>query len=171
MTKPELTQERLKELLHYDPETGRFTRKTDAMGGHRRQQVVARAGDVLGTKTVYGYSVIWLDKKLHLAHRLACLYMNGEWPKLCIDHIDGDKLNNSWANLREVGAKVNGQNIRGARINNKSGFLGVHFQANRYRADIKVNGKTKYLGRFKTPEEAHAAYVEAKRRLHEGCTI
>ena len=99
--------------------------------------------------------------------------MTGRWPQKSIDHINGDGSDNRWANLRDVDQKTNAQNLREAHADNKAGLLGVHKGRKyaRWKAAIYVDGKTKKLGLFESAEAAHAAYVEAKRLLHAGCTI
>lgn len=158
-----LTQERLREVLFYDPETGLFTRL--------RPSGATRAGDVAGTKTGVYYSKISVDGKLYQTHRLVWLYVHGYLPATDVDHIDGDKQNNRLSNLREVSRSVNAQNLKVAKINNKVGLLGVCRHGPSFRAQITVNGKTRKLGVFKTEVLAHDAYLSAKRELHEGCTI
>ncbi len=83
----------------------------------------------------------------------------------------GNRSNNRLSNLRDVSQAMNIQNERKPRSNNKSGFLGVKANRGLWKAEISIDGKTKFLGRFKTPEEAHQVYVEAKRKLHPGCTL
>lgn len=156
----------LRELFHYDPETGVFTRLVTRPGKG------ARVGDVAGTLKPSGYLTIWICGANHMAHRLAWLYVHGKWPDHEIDHIDGNRANNAIANLRDVTRSVNHENLRRARSDNAHGFLGVSpFKGKWWKARITVNGKWQHLGTFRTPEEAHAAYLEAKRRLHVGCTI
>lgn len=156
----------VRELFHYDPETGVFTRLVT------RQGLGARAGDVAGTLKPSGYLTIWICGANHMAHRLAWLYVHGKWPAHEIDHIDGNRANNAIANLRDVTRSVNHENLRSARSDSAHGFLGVSpFRKKWWKARITVNGKFQHLGTFRTPEEAHAAYLEAKRRLHVGCTI
>ena len=92
--------------------------------------------------------------------------MTGEMPRGDVDHIDGDRANNIWANLRDVSHKANLQNRHGAQKNNKSGFLGVHKRGKKWAASIAVNGRSVSLGRYPTPEDAHHAYLGAKRLLH-----
>jgi hypothetical protein len=159
----ELTQARLREQLSYDPATGLFTRL--------RPSGTTKAGDVAGTKTGVYYSKISVDGKPYQTHRLVWLYVHGYLPATDIDHIDGDKQNNRLSNLREVSRSVNMQNIKVARTNNKVGLLGVCKHGPSYRAQITANGKVRKLGVFKTEALAHAAYLSAKRALHEGCTI
>ena len=162
-----LTQERLKELLDYNPETGIFTRKVSS-GRYNRWKV----GSIVGCNHGNGYLRIVIDKKPYFAHRLAWFYMYGIWPKL-IDHKDHDCANNQIDNLRDVTKSENNQNQIKARRSNKTGLLGVTWdkQVNKYPAQIGLNGKTIQLGKFSTADEAHQAYLEAKRILHSTCTI
>lgn len=88
-----------------------------------------------------------------------------------LDHINGNRADNRIANLREVPNAVNCQNKRAPLPKNKTGFLGVTRDAHGFRAAVMLNRRQHHLGRFDTAEAAHAAYVEAKRRLHEGCTL
>lgn len=163
MSKSNLTAERLRELLHYNPETGVFTRIKN-----RRSDLV---GTVAGSINRWnnGRVIICVDMVEYKAHRLAWLYMTGKWPVNVIDHIDCNPSNNALENLRDVTIQINCQNQRKA-ANNRSGFLGVsrNWYAGRWMAKIKVDRVEHYLGIFDTPEEAHAAYVAAKRRLHPG---
>lgn len=163
----DLTAEALKAQLHYDPTTGIFTR---VMNSTRPDLIGKAAGTLRPAST--GYQTISVARKRYYAHRLAWLYMTGEWPQI-IDHINGDRTDNRWANLRSVTQVVNAQNVHGAQSDNKSGFLGAHFckTTGRYRAMLRVGKKYMHLGRFDTAQEAHAAYVEAKRQHHEGNTL
>jgi hypothetical protein len=97
--------------------------------------------------------------------------MTGRWPNGVVDHINGDTSDNQWSNLRDVTHSVNCQNQRRAKRSNASGLLGVSFFDGKPRASISVDGRPIHLGTFDTPEAAHQAYVEAKRKLHAGCTI
>lgn len=166
MTKP--TAERISDLFHYDLNTGHFRRKTTI--GNAPSQ---RAGYLAGSTNSKGYVVIYVDGSGFKAHRLAWLYCNGVWPINHVDHINGKKNDNRIANLRDATRSQNLQNQKTAHTNNPSGFLGVHWHAasNSWQAQIRVNRKRFHLGVFSTPELAHAAYVKAKRELHEGCTI
>lgn len=159
-----MNQERLKEFLKYDPETGIFRWRSRPIN-HR-----VDVGDVAGYSGERGVQ-IRIDGVLHLAHRLAWLYMTGSFPKLHIDHKNGDPQDNRWKNLRDVSRSVNLQNQRHARKNNTTGMLGVARNRNRFKAVIVVKGAPINLGTFKTPEEAHEVYLEAKRKFHQGCTI
>lgn len=159
-----LTQQTLMSMLHYDPNMGLFT------------HVSSRGGVVIGAVAGWkggGYWNLNICYHTYRAHRLAWLYIHGEHPNGQVDHINCNKLDNRIDNLRVVTNKVNAQNVMRARTTNKSGFLGVRYNAKRriWWSQIMVDGKYHYCGYFHTPEEAHAAYVKAKRRLHEGCTI
>lgn len=161
-----VTAEELRALFRYDPMTGEFTR----LGG-------PYAGRVIGSKAVRGNWQIRVLGKTRAAHRLAWLYMTGDWPEHEIDHIDGNPVNNRWANLREATSAENKQNRHVARSNNSSGLIGGYLHGKaadgspRWRARIQVGGKTKCLGLFKTPEAAQAAYLAAKRELHPFNTL
>jgi HNH endonuclease len=165
MAKADLTAQRLRELLHYDPETGVFTWRVKRGG--------TNIGDVAGCLQDDGYLVIGVDYHVHLAHRLAWLYMTGAWPTCQIDHRFGVRADNRFSELRDVKERVNSQNMRAARSDSKSGLLGASWskQAKKWHARIHVNKTYKHLGYFDTPEAAHEAYVAAKRKFHEGCTI
>jgi hypothetical protein len=160
-----ITQERLKQLFMYDENTGNFIRLVNRRGNGRSGRVAGHCNKALG------YILIGVDYGMYRAHRLAWLYVYGVWPQHDIDHINGVKTDNRIANLRDVPPVVNSQNLKKAPSTNKLGFLGVSFWQNKYRAVIRVEGKQKYLGSYETPELAHQAYVEAKRKYHEGCTI
>lgn len=158
----ELTQEYLKSILNYCPETGIFTRLVSTA-----QRV--KVGDIAGSINGDGYLLIMVAGKRYKAHRLAWLYMTGNWPKDQIDHIDGGKANNRFPNLREA---THGQNQSNTPVprNNKSGLKGVsHTKGSKVRpwmARIMVAEKTIYLGMFETKELAHAAYCEAADKYH-----
>lgn len=163
-----LTAERLREVLHYDASTGEFTWKKKPSERSARAKVGSRAGWVVAG----GYRFIGIDGEKLGAHRLAVMYATGVMPSET-DHIDGDPTNNRLANLREVTHRENMQNMRRARKQNRSGTLGVslHPTTGRYRAAIEVDGERRHLGYHATAEEAHAAYLAAKRHLHEGNTL
>lgn len=133
----------------------------------------SRAGDIAGciNKTT-GYRVVGVDGKIYLAHRLIWLMVHGKFPADMLDHINGSKLDNRISNLREATNQQNAQNQTKPQVNNKSGFLGVRLhKQGRFEARIRINSNLKYLGYFDTPEEAHDVYLQAKRQLHEFCTI
>jgi len=162
MATANLNAERLREHLHYDPETGVMTRL-----------IGQGAGERVGCVMKQGHLRCRVGNIEHLLHRLAFLYMTGRWPSHEIDHINGDPADNRWQNLREATHHTNQQNRRRANKNSKSGLLGASWRKDRghWCARILVGKRYLYLGRFETAEEAHAAYIEAKRIHHVGCTI
>ena len=155
----DLSQSRLKEILSYDPDTGEFVRLVDV----RR----ARAGDKCRRLSSAGYYQIGVDGWAYLAHRLAWLYMTGEWPAGLVDHIDGDRINNRWCNLRPATVTQNGANSR-LNKNNTSGFKGVsRVPGNKpWKAQIRDYGKVVVLGYFDDPAVAHEVYIAAATRIH-----
>ncbi len=161
----ELTAERARELLDYNPETGTFTWRVGRGN--------ARAGSRAGYKRPDGYVFISVDGKNYYAHRLAWLMTHGVWPTSDTDHINGVTGDNRISNLREASRALNLQNQRVPSANNTSGYLGVSFDSNRqsFNAKISIQGKGLNLGYFHDVEEAYQAYLTAKRRLHPGCTI
>lgn len=167
MAKVELTAQRLRELLYYDPDTGLFTWRVARGSGGR-----IPAGAVAGSRIGDGYLRLKSEGVQYKLHRVAVLYMTGHWPAEQVDHINGVRDDNRWSNLRCVGCTFNLQNQRRAHPGSASGLLGVSRRRDgRWKALITVNYVTRSLGTFSTPEDAHAAYINAKRLLHPGCTI
>jgi hypothetical protein len=160
-----LTAERAREVFSYDPETGLLCWRI-ALG--RKIRAGARAGSL---DKACGYLKVRVDGVTYRQHRVIWLMQTGAWPVGEIDHEDTVRSNNRWSNLRDVPNVVNQQNRRRAQRRNVTGFLGVSAQRRRFQAQISVSGVTKYLGKFDTPELAQAAYLDAKRRLHQGCTL
>jgi hypothetical protein len=150
-----ITQEQLMQLVHYEPTTGVFTR----IRSHRKDRLGKEPGG-LNTK---GYVQIRINNKLYLAHRLAWLYVYGEFPINQIDHIDGQKTNNKITNLREATNKQNQENTP-LKSNNTTGFRGVHFNKknNNYRAYICHNRRQISLGSFATIDLAINAVRTAR---------
>lgn len=158
MARTDLTAQRLRELLYYDPETGSWTWRLKVHG-------TTKPGDLAGC-AARNYWVIGINRRIYLAHRLAWLYMTGVWPRLHVDHIDGDGQNNRWSNLRDVDRCINLQNRRAADTDSRSGKLGVHKGSASWIAEIGFFGQRHYIGTYETSEDAHAAYLAAKRELH-----
>ena len=157
----DLSQEQLKHYLDYDPETGAMRRRVATSNR-------VKVGDVAGSvMKPAGYRAVCVGGRSYYEHRLAWLYVHGEWPKRQIDHINGCKSDNGIENLREATPAQNQQNAR-TRADNRSGLAGACFDSRRGKwvSGIKVNGVRKHLGSFSTPEEAHAAYVQAKAEHH-----
>lgn len=153
-----ISHDELKRVIRYDAETGVFV-WLERIG----RSVV---GEKAGSKQSCGYWQIWIDGEPYLAHRLALFYVYGCWPKNDVDHINGVRTDNRLQNLREVDRGLNMQNQRRARSDNSTGFLGVVPNRKRFSAQIRTEGKTRCLGTYDTPEQAHDAYVKAKRVLH-----
>ncbi len=153
-----LTQEELKQLLEYDPATGKW------------RWLIKRAhnckdGWFNGHVSKTGYHTIRIQNKLYKCSRLAWLWMTGNFPEHLIDHIDGNKLNDCFSNLRDVPQRVNAKN--------RNNFVGKTLpgtcydkQRNKYSAQITVDYKNIALGRYTTELEAHKAYLKAKEIYH-----
>lgn len=154
-----LTQDRLKELVEYSPDTGEFRYAKSRKGSKYR------AGDLLGSLTSVGYMQAQLDGKRYFLHRLAVLYMTGETPSQVVDHINRDKADNRWENLRCTTQQNNCHNQSRAAANNSTGHVGVHRWGGKYRAKINVGKKQMHLGTFDDPAAAAAAYASAKAAL------
>lgn len=155
-----LTAERARELLSYDPETGFLHRKLIIRSG----KVGDKAGSINGKKD---YIRLFVDGRRYMAHRIVWLIVTGSWPKDQIDHINNNKQDNSWGNLREVTGKENGQNKK-ITMNTVSGLRGVSFSkcTGKWMAQIAVNGKLQYLGIYPTKEEAYSVYLREKVKAH-----
>ena len=161
-----LSAEHARGVLNYDHISGTITWKVDCRGG-------IRAGAEAGCLAVRGrvtYRAIRLNGHLYLAHRLAWFLYYGVWPSSQIDHIDGDGLNNSIENLRDVSHRENKLN-HPIPASNTSGAVGVYWwkRDKCWRASIGVNGKQVNLGLFNTFEEAYSARkdAEAKYGFHK----
>lgn len=154
------SQERARELFDYDPNSGVLSWRIDRHG--------PKAGDEAGTDH-RGYRRVSVDRSLVLSHLVIWVWWYGSEPKATIDHKDGDPSNNRIRNLRERNMSGQAQN-RKLASNNTSGFTGVsrakHNNTNPWTAHIKLNGRKKFLGGFKSAEEAAAAYAAAKKIYH-----
>lgn len=158
--KHELTAERLRELLHYDPDTGLI--------------FWAASRKVAGTKQSGGYVQVEIRGRRYVAHRLAWLWMTGQWPRDQIDHINGIRADNRWSNLREATHAENMQNQRSSRsdsLHSSKIGVGFHRVSGKWRARIGLNGVQRTIGYFDSEEEAHAAYLKAKAEHHPFSTI
>lgn len=159
------------ERLDYDPLSGEVSWKPrlDYRGKQTR-----RSKRKAGCVCPMGYIAIAIGRSIRVrAHTAAWIISTGGFPAGEIDHINGNRADNRLVNLRDVPRVVNCENRRAASIRSKTQLLGAHWSkvANRYTSQIRANGRRISLGLFDTAHEAHAAYVAAKRRLHEGCTI
>lgn len=165
MAKADLTAQRLRELLHYDPKTGVFTRKT-SQGG-------AVIGSAAGcSDAINGYIRIRVDGTLYKAHRLAWFFMTGGWPTQTVDHINQNKADNRFENLRDVEMQHNNQNRSAPNTGTRSGLRGVDWCRSRsqtktpWRATIGHNGAKLHIGYFSSPQEASSAYWLVKAKIH-----
>ena len=158
--KSNLTAERLRHLLDYDPETGVFTWQNPPSAR-------VKQGATAGTLNEKGYVVIQIGGKPYRAHRLAFLHKKGEWPEGQVDHRNGTTADNRWDNLRIATPSQNQWN-KGPQRNNTSGYRGVSYDKARrkWAAQIKVNGRLRKLGRFPTARKASAAYEAEAQRIH-----
>lgn len=149
-----LTQERLKQVLVYDPVTGRM---------HHLGRMGVKHGSKAGASDIEGYLVVRVDGVKHRANRLAWLYMTGEHPDGQIDHVNGIRSDDRFCNLRLVSNKQNGRNQR-LQSGNKSGVTGVcwHKRFGKWIAQIRVDGKYIYLGMFSDIEDAAAVRKAAE---------
>ncbi|HXQ39468.1 MAG TPA: HNH endonuclease, partial [Anaerolineales bacterium] len=137
----------LKQLFHYNPDTGLFSRIILPRNGCKK----------VGSTSKDGYVTLVINKQRYLAHRLAFFYMTGDWP-LEVDHIDGNPNNNKWKNLRECTRSQNNQN------KHTSGVY-LH-RCGKWLAQIVSEGRHYYLGLFADRDTAVARHLEAKSRLH-----
>lgn len=156
----DLTHKRLRELVTYDPETGLMR--------WRIARPRARPGDLIGTKSPEGYLRVEINGRCYRVHRLAWLYVYGDWPPHEIDHINGVRYDNRLANLRNASPSQNQAN-KGPTNRNTSGHKGVswHSQTKKWNAYITIARKRKHLGLFRDKEQAVAAYRSAA-ALHFG---
>lgn len=157
-----ITRERLESKLHYDPDTGNFIWKDpNPMSGMKK-------GDIAGGLNGAGYILIRCCGERNLAHRLAWLYMTGQWPKDQIDHIDGNRSNNKFNNLRSVTRHENGKNKRIPK-NAKYGIMGVRLFKGKWVVNIIVNSANKHYGTYDDFFEAccKRKSIENKYGFHE----
>jgi HNH endonuclease len=154
-----LTAERLREVLHYDPITGVFRWKIS--------DKLSFIGSIAGTLDIDGYRKITIDRWTYKAHRLAWLYVRDSWPRGEVDHEDTVRDHNWFSNLRDVTTQQNRWNSR-TPSTNTSGLKGVSYVKSRrkWRAAIKRDRITYFLGHFASAEEAHAVYAAKAKELH-----
>jgi hypothetical protein len=157
-----LTQKRLKELLHYNPETGIFIWKINRQGNKVK-------GNEAGWIDKDGYKIIRIDYKNYRTHRLAWFYKKGYFPENEIDHINRIKTDNRWKNLREISRQCNSRNS-GNYITNTSGIKGVYWDTNhdKWIAQLWLNNKLKRLGGYKNFDNAVCARLAAEQCLNWG---
>ena len=157
-----ITQEELKNILHYDSESGIFT---------WLKTINSRAVKGTNPSSIRsGYLSLQYNKQKYYQHRLAFLYMTGRIPKE-VDHINRDKLDNRWNNLRASNRSSNLGNIN-KYSNNKVGYKGVRVQNSKYRAEISKEGIKYHLGYFSDIVDAAKAYDKKAKELYgkSACT-
>lgn len=152
-----LTQTRLQELMHYDPETGVFT--------NIKARKKISVGSIAGYTCWRGYVHMTIDRKPYLAHRLAWLYMTGKWPDFEIDHENHKRNDNRFTNLVEKTTAQNNKNLS-LRRTNKSGVTGVRWSphAKAWIARIHADGKEYSLGHFANKDEAVRVRKQAEKQ-------
>lgn len=137
----------------YDPKTG---------------VVSGRGGKPIGSKRKDGalQALVYIPsgKTSVLIHRAAYLLKTGAWPRHEIDHENGIRSDNRWRNIRPATRGQNRQNL--SKRNGKGRLIGCTPHKGQWKGQIKVDGVQHYLGLFPTEEKCHAAYCEAKQRLH-----
>lgn len=154
-----ITQERLKQMATYHPETGLLICAMNRRGSKNK------IGDILGSINKTGHIEVQLDSRKYLVHRLAVLYMTGKMPDGVIDHINRNPADNRWVNLRVVTQFENGHNQNRLPERNSTGYVGVHRWQGKYRAKIVVRQRQIHLGTFDDPALAASAYAVAKSKL------
>jgi hypothetical protein len=168
------TPEQLRELLRYEPDTGKLFWKERPLSmfpspRHQGSWNTRYAGrEALIELHPSGYLRGRVFNRVYYAHRVVWATVHGLWPDAHIDHINGDKADNRLVNLRAATQQQNNRNT-GKRKDNASGFKGVcfHLRSKKWMASISIGGsKSTYLGLFDTPEEAHAAYCSAAQKHH-----
>jgi hypothetical protein len=152
-----LTTERVKELLDYNPETGDFIWKVTPCNS-------IKAGSIAGSTNHDGYHRIKINRINYASHRLAWLYVHGQFPQGELDHINGIRNDNRIANLREISRIANVQQRK--KSWGKSGYMGVYANHGKWRVAIQVDKKTITIGNFSCPKEASEAYIAAKAKYH-----
>lgn len=152
-----LSQEKLKKILNYDPITGIFTRVVSTNPKNK-------VGEIAGT-LYQGYNVIKIDGTSYQAARLAFLFIQGEFPKFQVDHINHIRNDDSWSNLREVSQQTNSKNRRKYKTN-ATGEGGITKSGNKFRVQLQVEGKRLSFGSHSTLEQAVAAREEAKTKFN-----
>lgn len=158
-----ISQSDLKSVLSYDPDTGIF-RWLD------RLSIRISINKIAGSNNGNGYIRLRIRGVQYHAHRLAFLYMTGSFPPEEVDHVDGDRSNNRWSNLRSVSHRDNCKNQR-PRKKAILAPVGVHWDRARgkWMSSIRMNGKNKHLGRFDDISDAIEARkaAEQKYSFHE----
>lgn len=164
-TTKHLTQAQVLDQLYYNPDMGTFLWRHGAKG--------RKAWDRAGYTRADGYVVLHIGGRYCYGHRLAWLYMHGEWPNGLIDHIDGNPSNNVLSNLRVATKRSNAENMKGPTSASSTGRLGVFkdTRSGKFVSQIRINGNRKSLGVFASVDAAYDAYLAAKRAFHSGSLL
>ena len=165
MKKSALTQERLQEILHYDPRSGEFRWRM-------QDDLEHRVGEIAGSSMRSDYWCIHVDGRSYRAHKLAWLYMTGAWGRPLVDHRDGDPFNNRWRNLRLANRLTDARYCRRRRSEPVFAGITLDRRSGQWTARVSNGGRLYLLGQFPTNEAAHEAYAMAARLLHrEACSV
>src|SRR3990167_394585 len=165
MASADLTADIAREYLSYDQSTGELRWRFDHWG--------RKTGELAGgLHKSTGYMRVSLLGKKISAHRLIWLMVHDEWPPM-LDHINGIRTDNRLENLRVTDSLLNSQNRIAPSVGSSASLLGaqMHKASGLWKSTIRSGEKKISLGLFATQEEAHAAYVQAKRILHKGNTL
>lgn len=158
-----ITQKELKKILYYNSLTGDFTRL-------KKTAPCVKIGDIAGSVALDGCRQISVKGKLYKAHRLAFLYMEGQFPKDGVDHKDHNRDNNAWLNLRHATQSINLKN-QSKRKDSLAEVVGVNWikRRKKWRSRITTNGEEIHLGMFKDKKEAIRVRKEAEKKygFHE----
>ena len=149
------------EYLHYDPKSGQLS------WSKRPSRSSVSVGDEVGSLDKDGYRRFTIMGKQYIGARIVWLMFNKKFPSGQIDHINNDRLDNRIENLRDVTPQQNSFNRR-RKVCNSSGYKGVtfHKRDKKWQATIEYNGKTRFLGYFSKPEDAHKAYCNAAEKAY-----
>lgn len=153
-----IAHSRLLQVIHYDPITGLFAWKNRTKG--------IKPGARPGNMMKKGYIRIFIDGRSYQANVLAWFYTTGKWPTGDVDHRNGERADNRMENLRDVSRMINLQNSTVPKATSTIGLRGVQRNHSRFMARIQSAGRSQYIGTYDTPEQAHAAYLEAKKAVH-----
>ena len=157
----DITTEYVRSILDYNPVTGEFIHKKRGYAPWDAKWY----GKIAGTIDGQGRCQLWINKKSYRAHRIAWLIMTGSFPDNQLDHINMNKDDNRFGNLRKATRSQNHMNRR-AYSNNKLGCKGVHRHGSKFRAMIKKDGEQICLGLYPCVEQAKAAYANASVLMH-----
>lgn len=149
---------KITDYISYNENSGVFTATAD--------RCKIKAGDVLGSKTLNGYLSLCFDRKVYLCHRLAFLFKTGSLPDRDVDHINGCRSDNRWANLRLVTRQQNMFNRFGNISKELPRNIYLH-TSGKFRVKMKIDGKTRHFGYYSSLEEASKKANEIRKEYHK----